>query len=266
MPSFQAVSPSTHAAKRWRRYTGYAFAVHDALAPLVAHELPRAALHLPIAFAQQGDAFTPVAVLGLAPGRNLFVAPDGRWLGGYVPAAYRAYPFALATLPDGQLALAFDVDSGLLAEADGEPFFDADGSPAQGVKDVLAFLNQVHANRAQTARCCQVLAGHGLLQPWPITLQGDGGERVVQGLYRIDEAALNALPADALKTVQQAGALPVAYCQLLSVQHLPRLGDLAQAQRQAATPPAVPTLPTTPAGELDLSFLKRHDTLNLAGL
>ena len=263
MPSFHALSPSTHATQRWRRYTGYAFAAQDALAPLVAQELPRAALHLPIAFAQQGDAFTPVAVQGIAPGHNLFVAPDGRWLGGYTPAAYRAYPFALANLPDGQQVLAFDMDSGLLTEAGGEPFFEADGSPAPGVKGVMAFLTQVQINRVQTARICQALADHALLQPWPITVQGDGGDRTVQGLYRIDEAALNALAADALKAVQQAGALPVAYCQLLSVQHLPRLGELAQAQRKTAAAPAVPT---TPAGELDLSFLGQHGTLSLGGL
>lgn len=263
MPVFRAVAPSTFAAKRWKRYTRYAFAVHDALAPLVAHELPRAALHLPTAFALQGEAFTPVAVLGIQPGQNLFVAPDGRWLGGYTPAAYRAHPFALASLPDGQQVLAFDEASGLLTEADGEPFFDADGTPAQGVKDVLAFLTQVQANRAHTDRICQVLVEHALLQPWPITVQGDGGERMMQGLHRIDEAALNALPTDALKAVQQAGALPVAYCQLLSVQHLPRLGELARGQHKAAAPSAVPT---TPAGELDLSFLGPHGTLNLGGL
>lgn len=263
MPSFHALSPSTHANQRWRRYTGYAFAAQDALAPLVAQELPRAALHLPIAFAQQGDAFTPVAVQGLASGRNLFVAPDGRWLGGYTPAAYRAYPFALASLADGQQVLAFDEDSGLLTEAGGEPFFEADGSPAKPVQEVLAFLTQVQADRAHTARICQVLAQHALLQPWPITVQGDDGERTVQGLFRIDEPALNALPADVLKAVQQSGALPVAYCQMLSGQHLPRLGELAQAQRKAA---AAPALPTTPSGELDLSFLSRHGTLGLGGL
>jgi hypothetical protein len=262
MPELHAVSPSTFATRRWKRYSSHAFAAHDALAPLVAHELPRAALHLPIAFVAQGGALTPVAVLGIRSGQNLFVAPDGRWLGGYTPAAYRAYPFALAPLPDGQQVLAFDESSGLLAQAGGEPFFEADGSPAEGVKEVLAFLTQVQANRVQTARICKVLADHALLQPWPITVQGDGSEHTVQGLLRVDEAALNALPADALKAVQQAGALPVVYCQLLSVQHLPRLGALAQARRTAA----LATVPTTPGGDLDLGFLERNGTFSFGAL
>ena len=80
MPTFQAISSTTHADKRWKRYDSYAFAAHDALAPLVAQELPRAVLHLPIAFVAQDGQFTPVAVLGIQPGQNLFVAPEGRWL------------------------------------------------------------------------------------------------------------------------------------------------------------------------------------------
>ena len=265
MPTFHAVTPATHAARRWKRHSSHAFAARDALAPLVAHELPRAALHLPLAFVAQGGVFTPVAVLGIAPGLNLFVAPDGRWLGGYTPAVYRAYPFALAGLPDGQQVLAFDADSGLLTETGGEPFFAADGNPAPGVKGVMGFLTQVRTHQAQTTRICQVLAEHALLQPWPIAVQGAGGARRIEGLLHIDEAALNALPADALKALQQAGALSVAYCQLLSEQHLPRLGALAGARRKAAAAPA-PALPTTPAGELDLSFLSRNGTLGLGGL
>ncbi|MFP5481887.1 MAG: SapC family protein [Gammaproteobacteria bacterium] len=263
MPHFQPVSLTTHAAKRWRRYGSYAFAAQDAVAPLVAHELPRALLHLPIAFVAQGEQLMPVAVLGLQPGRNLFVAPDGRWLGGYTPAAYRGFPFQLAGTPDGQQVLVFDADSGLLSDTEGEPFFDEEGQPAKPVKAVLDFLSQVQANRVATQRICQLLVHHGVVQPWPITVKGAQGEQQVQGLHRIDEARLNQLDGAALQALQQAGALPVAYCQLLSMQHLATLGQLAQAhaQLQAHTP-----LPTTAKGELDLEFLNRDGTLSFGNL
>jgi hypothetical protein len=257
MPNYQAIAKTTHTDKRWKRYSSYAFASKDALAPLVAQELPRAMLHLPIAFVAQEAQFTPVAVLGIQPGQNLFVAPDGRWLGAYTPAAYRAYPFALANLPDGQQVLAFDAGSGLFSETEGETFYDREGHPAQAVQDILGFLTQVQANRHVTQRICQALAQHQLFQPWPITVQADGGERQVDGLFRIDEAALNALPAESLKALQQAGALPVVYCQLLAMQHLSLLGQLAQAHRQAAQ-----MQPITPDGELDLSFLNNNGTLS----
>lgn len=261
MPHYTAISRSTHTSKRWNRHTHFTFAARDALAPLVAQELPRAQLHMPIAFIPQETGFTPVAILGLQAGQNLFVAPNGRWLGGYIPAAYRGYPFALASDVEGQQILVFDDDSGLINETGSEPFFDPEGNPAPAIQELLNFLTQLQQNRALTQRICNALAENQLIQPWPITLQVGTGQHQVEGLYRIDEIALNNLPADAFEVLRQTGALPIAYCQLLSMQHLPQLGTLFEAHQQAAQ-----TLPTTPKGELDLEFLHKSDTLSFGNL
>ena len=261
MPNFQAVSKTTHADKRWKRYDNYHFASLDAVAPLVVQELPRALMHLPLGFIQQQDVFVPVVVLGLQAGQNLFVTADGRWIGGYTPAAYRGYPFQLAAAPDGQSVLVIDEDSGLVSDAEGEAFFDEEGKPAKAVKDVLDFLSQVQTNRALTQRICAVLAEHHLIQPWPIKVQGEAGERTVEGLYRIDEAAMNALAPEAFEALRQAGALPVAYCQLLSMQHLQTLGKLAEAHASAKAQSQA-ALPTTDTGELDLEFLNNGGTIS----
>ncbi|RTZ43173.1 peptidase [Candidimonas sp. SYP-B2681] len=261
MPDIKVVSRESHADKRWQRYTSYSFADGDAVAQLVVQELPKAAMVLPVGFVAVGDGFLPVAVQGLQPGKNLLVAADGRWLGGYIPAAYRSYPFMLANTEDGQQVLCFIEDSGLLSDTEGESFFAEDGEPAQSVKDVLNFLTQVFANRQATQRICEALQKHNLIQPWPITLQTDAGEQVVEGLHRIDEAALNSLSAEAFDEVRQAGALPVAYCQLLSMQHLPKLGQLAQAHAAQQL-----TSLETPDGELDLEFLNDGGTISFGGL
>lgn len=261
MPNFQAVSKTTHADKRWKRYDNYSFAAKDAVVPLVVQELPRALMHLPLGFILQQDVFVPVAVLGLQAGQNFFVTSDGRWIGGYTPAAYRGYPFQLAATPDGQRVLVIDEDSGLVSDTEGESFFDEAGNPAKAVKDVLDFLSQVQNNRALTQRICAVLAEHHLIQPWPITVQGEAGERKVEGLYRIDEVAMNALAPEAFEALRQAGALSTAYCQLLSMQHLQTLGKLAQAYASAQTS-AQSALPTTASGELDLEFLNNNGTIS----
>lgn len=262
MPQYVPIAASTHASKRWQRYSNYAFAAPDAVVPLVAHEMPKACMTLPLAFVQQGEQFAPVALLGLHSGQNLYVAADGRWLGAYIPSAYRGYPFALAQTPEGQQVLCIDADSGLVHDSEGEAFFDEHGQPSQPVKDVLNFLQQVHANRAVTQRVCTALSQLELLQPWPITLQSDQGEQALQGLWRIDEAKLKLLDAAALHRLQQTGALPLAYCQLLSMQHLPELGKRAQALAQASAPkPGPAPLPTTASGELDLEFLNDGGTL-----
>jgi hypothetical protein len=261
MPNYSVISKAQYASKRWQRHTGYHFAAHDAVIPLVVQELPKAMMALPIAFVMTDEAFLPVAVQGLAPGKNLFVAPDSRWLGGYIPAAYRGYPFAVANTDDGQQVLCIDEASSLITDSEGEPFFNDDGTPAKALADVLNFLTQVHANREVTARICAVLQKHNLIQAWPIKVQAEAGEQNVEGLFRIDEAALNALSAEAFDEVRQAGCLPVAYCQLLSMQHLPMLGKLAQAHAQAAQP-----LPQTPTGELNLEFLNDSGTISFGNI
>lgn len=261
MPRLVAISRTQHADKRWLPYTSYAFAAGDALAPLVAAELPAAALRLPIGFAVRGDAFVPVAVQGLVAGRNLFVGPDGRWLGGYVPAVYRSHPFHLAKSAAGQEVLCFDEDSAVLGEgAEGEPFFADDGQPARRIAEMLAFLQKLDASRRATAHLCAALYRHGVLQPWPITVKGEAGEQRVDGLFRIDEAAFNALPGEALLELRAAGALPVVYCQLLSMQCLPVLGQLAAAHARPAAPAPAP------AAKPDPDFFSRSETISFGGL
>jgi hypothetical protein len=84
----------------------------------------------------------------------------------------------------------------------------------------------------------------------------------VEGLYRIDEVALNALSAEPFQEVRAAGALPVAYCQLLSMQHLAVLGELAKAKAEAASR----ALPVNAAGELDLEFMNDGPMLDFSRL
>jgi hypothetical protein len=261
MAKLQPVSRELHSGKRWQRYSSYGFAAGDAVAALVMQELPKACMTLPVGFVAAGEGYMPVAVQGLQAGKNLLVNGDGRWLAEYVPAVYRGYPFTLANTEDGQQVLCFIEDSGLLSDTDGEAFFDENGEPAEAVKGVLGFLEQVSANRQGTQALCAVLQKHGLIQPWPINLKTDTGDQAVEGLFRVDEAGLNKLPAEAFEEIRQAGALPLVYSQLLSMQHLQKLGQLAQAHAAQAT-----SLPQTSDGELDLEFLNTSDTIQFGNI
>jgi hypothetical protein len=260
MSNFEPIQHSIHATKRWKRYNSYQFSALDAVVPLVVQELARACMSMPVAFVQQGDTFVPVAVQGLRQGQNLFVSTDGRWIGSYTPAAYRGYPFALANANDGQVVLCVDTASGLVDPSYDEPFFDDSGEPSQSVKDVLNFLQQIRANRSLTERLCMVLHKEELIQPWPITIKGNDNEQTLQGLYRIDESKVNALSEDALKRIHQEGALPIIYCQLLSMQHLQTLGKLAQMHAKISA--QQDALETKDGEELDLEFLNKGGTIS----
>ncbi len=270
MPHIHAISRTRHAQQHWQRPAHYAFAASEAVAVLTAQELPKAMMSLPIAFFATKGRFVPVAVQGFQPGKNLFVARDGRWLGGYIPSAYRAFPFVLGKGADGQQVLCINEESGLLpmppvgVAASGEAFFGEDDQLSPTVAETLSFLNQIASQRLATEAICALLQQHALVQPWLITVQSEAGEQAVKGLYRIDEAALNQLPTEAFMALRQAGALPVIYCQLLSMQHLPLLGKLAHAHTQQAQAAAAPVLP--PSGELNLDFLSNNGTISFGNL
>jgi len=238
MTRFVAVSVERHANKCWRRFSSYDFARAQSVVELVAAELPKAAVAMPIALMRGGDAsYRLVALLGLEPGNNLYVAPDGRWLGRYIPAVLRGHPFRLLNTGDDRYVLCLDEDSDLFGD-EGEPFFVA-GQVAPALSEVVSFLQQIEVNRQRTVQACALLDQHALITPWAVTVQGTAGEHRIEDLYRVDETAMGQLSGTALVALRDAGALALAYCQLLSMQQLPLLGELSAASvRVPQTPSA----------------------------
>jgi len=266
MKKIVALSRETHINSRWKKFSNYTFVSQDAILPLVAAELSKTVMSMPVAFIRQDDQYVLFAVLGLETGKNLFVTADGRWIGQYVPASARSYPFMLARNENQEFVLCFDEASGLIADdVEGDALFTAEAKPSEEIENILSFLNQIEQNRTVTAKAIAVLEKHGCIAPWNITLKAGEGESKVEGLFQIDEAAMNALPDEAFLELRQAGALIVAYCQLLSMQHLPVLGQLADAHAKAATP--IAALPVSENGkDLDLSFMSDGGSFNFSGL
>ena len=262
---YQVITRESHGLKQWRNQSSYEFAAGDALCPLVVHELPQAMLAVPIAFMREGERFVPVAVQGLMPGQNLLVASDGRWLSSYIPAPYRVYPFRMMATEKGEQLLCINEANCLSADSAGKPFFNEDGSPSESVKEILEFFQQLDANRQITQGICAILQCHGLIQPWPITVRNEQGEQKVEGLFRIDEEALNALAVESLAEVRNAGGLTLAYCQLLSMQHLSMLGTLAHAHAHAhaeAEKIRLAQASTLQSRELDHGFMNDGGTFS----
>ncbi|GJE41348.1 SapC family protein [Methylobacterium soli] len=234
MSSIHPVSRSRHADLRWRRFTSYQFAAATALVPLAAAEITQAALSLPLAFVHRDGRWSLAAVLGLLPGQNLFVDASGSWLARYIPAGLRGYPFLIGTQASGEHTLCIEEASGLVTEGpDGDSFFDEAGALSPLVTEVANFLSDTARSEATLVQACGLLQSAGVIEPWPITIQGSDGSQQVTGLNRINEAALNGLDDAAFSPLRRTGAVGVAYAQLLSVANLGQLGQLAQARAQA---------------------------------
>src|SRR5450631_1324882 len=87
------VNPALHGGLRLDRSGGYGFGAKAQSVPLGLGEFDAAYQHYPILFTS-GPTPTPVALLGLSEGTNLFVSPTGTWRPDtYVPAYVRSFPF-----------------------------------------------------------------------------------------------------------------------------------------------------------------------------
>ena len=130
--------------------------------------------------------------------------------------------------------LCIDEASGLVVESteEGNDFFDDENQPVQEIKDMVSFLSLVQANLLVTEVAVNALADADLIAPWEIKLKQ--GEKVVpvEGLFRVDGAALNKLNDEDFLTVRKAGGLALAYAQLLSTNQLDVLERLGELQGQ----------------------------------
>lgn len=247
MSEWVALSRSEHAGQYYRPRAGYHFAAEQAVLPVLLAELPRLVPQNVLAFVrEEGESarsLVPVALATLDGQRNLYVNADGRWLGSYVPAVLRGYPFRLLPTAAGERTLCLASEH-LCAgsEAGAMPLFDEQGEPAPALAQTLDFLQQCAVNRQATLAAAAALDAAGVIEPWPLKVKAEQASEPTElgGLLRVSEPALNALPADAFAALREGGALALAYSQMLSSHQMSQLGERAKlraaqlAQQQAA--------------------------------
>jgi hypothetical protein len=254
MVNLVPVSRSTHANQVWRRLRTFGFAAKDHYVPIAGTEFGRVVSAMPIGFVDLAGQLAPVAILSLEPGTNAFVGSDGRWLAPYVPFLFLTYPFRLLRQPGtDQFSLWVDSDADQLPDAahSTELFYDAEGNLAPATKAVLDLLAKFEQNRLLTIAAVATLAQEGVLCPWEFKLSDGGKERVLRGLQRVDEVALNRLQDDAFLRLRKSQALSMAYAQLLSMGQLNVLSQLQRLRGQMGAPgaPMAPSAPDARPGE-----------------
>jgi hypothetical protein len=239
MSDWITLSRQQHAYQRLKRRHGYGFCATHTTAPMALAELGKVAAHYPLAFQYQNGHVVPVALLGTTT--NLYVAPNGRWLAGYVPASLRGYPLRVTAQGPQQVAL--EVAAEYLADTDGEAIFTEEGELTDAVKPAFQFLVSSEKSRQQAVMAAQALANANVLVPWPLTVtQPDGSSFTYSSLYQVDEKALHALD-DATFAHLKGAPLQLAYAQQLAVSQLSELGKRAQLQAKLAEQQAPDNVP-----------------------
>jgi len=209
--------------------------------PLSLAEFAAAMREYPIVFTSgdQGKTYTPVAVLGLSAGENLFVEAEGWTRGAYLPAYARRYPFCMAQVrvqDKVQENRLICVEKSFLDEG-GEALFDDAGKALPRWEGIQRLLTEFEADLERTREACAILHDYALLEPFSMqaTPKEGGGAGAVQltGMHRVSEAKLNELNVQQLKNLMRKGILARAYLHLVSLENFARL-----LERRATRAPA----------------------------
>ena len=100
----------------------------------------------------------------------------------------------------------------------------------------MNFLTQVEKSRMATNNMVKALAEAEVIREWPLKIKVGEETRNVSGLFCIDEQKLNSLEDEQFLTLRKAGALPLAYAQLMSMDNIQILEKLNQMRQKAAEP------------------------------
>ncbi len=217
--------------------------------------------HYPIVFSE-GAAATPLVVLGLKQGSNLFVEDDGAWRAGhYQPGYVRRYPFIVTEAPDQSATLlAIDAASERFvaradSQADASRLFDDAGAATPAARSAIDLCLAFHEDHLRTAAFAAALDQAGLLVPNRAVMQLlDGQHYTLDGFRIVDEKSLaRAAGRDHRRLACQGLAgpdhpAPGLAAQLAAAAGHPRRAQRGETQHAPALTLKAPPVRSPPAG------------------
>jgi hypothetical protein len=228
------LEPQRHAKAGLKDAGTMRFATQTNSVPLAADEIPLAQASFPIVFTATTPT-TPVALLGLAPEKNLFIGKDGQWRkGAYVPGYIRRYPFIFVRGGENQLVLAIDEASDFYTAEGGRLLFE-NGEPSEMAKQALQFCAAFQQQFERAQAFAAELDGQQLLIEYHADLRTpQGGGFRLRGFRVVDEQKFNALSDEVIVDWRRKGYLPLVYGHLMSMHRWGVLAALAGEADNAA--------------------------------
>lgn len=241
-PGYQQLVPldrQQHAEKGIDASARLAFMQQLQSAPVSIAEFVQAARHFPLVFVQQSDAgkakagrspCIPVAVFSYHRDQNLFCPQTAtQWPKEiYQPAYLRRWPFYTAALPDNPQESVICVDeTGLTPDA--PALFDTTGTATAQWQTQQDLIRDMATAQKQTESFCASLQRLELLEPFAAQARRQGMDDLsVDGMWRVNETHLHALPAKELKKLAERGYLARIYAHLMSLDNFARLLEMVE--------------------------------------
>lgn len=239
----EPLSSQAHGALGVIRRDGHMAFAHGAhVVPITVGEFASASLFYPVIFG--GEDKTPLAVMGLRAGENLFISAKGDVQPDiYLPAFIRRYPFVFAeNKEDDRLVVCIDRGSDLVGENPDEPFFQ-NGEATAFTNDAIEFLKNFERQRQATLQYVQILADLDLFEKKEVTVvqnaepDGSGGTPTkIADYFAVNLNKVNELDPEKIVEMQRSGALGATYSHLNSLGNWQRIINKAvEAQMPVGT-------------------------------
>lgn len=209
--------------------------------PITAPEFGAAAASYPVIFA--GAEKTPLAVMGIRSGENLFVNEGQFTQDFYLPAFARRYPFVLAgDKENDRFVVCVDEDAECVTDKKpAQKFFDGDDTSAF-TQEAFQFLQNFERDRQATQIMVDKFKELDLFEQKEMNFQGQNADgslaekQKIADYFAVTEDKLRALPAKTLKEFTDNGYLAVAHAHMISLGNWQRLVNMTlrkAGQKQA---------------------------------
>jgi hypothetical protein len=257
----QPLNPEQHAGLGVKTIDEpFAFLRSAHAVPVTVTEFGMAAAAYPIIFV--GQDRTPVAVMGVAEGQNLFVTDNGMTEPDfYIPAFVRRYPFVFANDDQAdRLLLCIDRDAPMVTNQPEVPLFE-NGEPSAFTQNAIEFCKEFERQRRSTAEFTKIISDMGLFEQKSVSFQPrdqqgnpQGEAQKIADYFAIDENKLNELTDEQFNQLRSSGALGAVYAHMISLLNWQRIisraiqkqtGQAAPAPAPGAAAPGAPTTPGT---------------------
>ncbi len=219
--------------------------------PVTVTEFGMASSCYPLIFV--GDDKTPVAVMGVRQGQNLYVNEEGQTEQDYyIPAFVRRYPFVFANDKDSeQLLLCIDRQAPMITNAPEVPFFE-NGEASAFTNNAVEFCKEFERQRRATVDFVALMNKFGLFEEKSVAFQprdpqGNelGEQQKIADYWAVSEEKMNALSTEQYMELKENGAIGAIYAHLVSLLNWPRVIQRALRAAPQADPAPAPA-PTTP--------------------
>ncbi|ABV86426.1 SapC family protein [Shewanella pealeana] len=200
------------------------------LIPVVFHEFHQLATEFPLVFVKNSETgqFIPVAMMGVKNDLNLY-CQTSEWPAMIKPKGFNNAPLSLVktSQESDNVLICVDTASPLVTEVseNAQRLFNDDKEQSDYLKKRTQALLEIAAFNEQTGNICQLLASKSLFTAKQLTIKLAESQQPINidGIYVVDEQALNQLSNEEFLSLKENGLLPLIYAHLVSLQQISRL-------------------------------------------